>query len=78
MQLQIIHSPDSDVLKFAAYDEASYTLLANVANRMYLYRGLTLKVWKELLAAESKGRYFNLQIKDRYQTTEITSLDIVT
>jgi hypothetical protein len=75
--METLHSPNSDVFKFAVFDEVSFAMLANVANKLYLYRGITPKVWKELLAAESKGRYFNVQIKDRYQTTELNSLDIV-
>jgi hypothetical protein len=74
MSIKILHSPDSQVLKFAVFDREQYKLHAFVGDKYYCYFGITNLVWNELVEAESKGLYFNTRIKNRYQFKEITAL----
>lgn len=40
---------------------------------VYCYRGVPAAIYRGLLAAESKGAYFNCQIRNRFPYTRIGS-----
>lgn len=55
-------------LKAVGYDEFEHFLIVDFKNgRSYRYLNVPLKTYEALLAASSKGKYFNQQIKDRYK-----------
>jgi len=59
----------SSVLASAGYDaEARILELQFVSGDVYRYWIVPERVWKGLLAAESAGRYFADEIRDRYPT----------
>ena len=61
----------STSLKTACYQEQSaFFDLEFQSGMIYRYLGVPVEVYQELLQAESKGRYFNLHIRNRYSYTK--------
>jgi hypothetical protein len=61
-------SVDSTNLKKVGYDRKTKELEITFQNgRVYVYDDVPEEVFKELLDADSKGRYFNSEIRDDYQ-----------
>lgn len=59
---------ESTVIKAIAYDEASEALTIEfVSGETYVYAGVPKAVYEALMAAESKGEYFQGNIKGRYE-----------
>jgi len=59
---------DSSVLKAVKYDAGSETLtLQFVEGDVYEYSGVPQKVYDSLMAADSKGSYFQDNIKDKFK-----------
>lgn len=57
----------STVIESVRYDAAANTLdIAFTTGRVYRYFAVPATVHEELLAAESKGRYFNEVIRPRF------------
>jgi len=65
---------ESTLLKAVSYD--SHTALLEVELRSGdLYRYLVpARIYSELLQAESKGRYFNHHIRNRFPTAKLVSI----
>ena len=62
----------SDNLKAVGYDEFENFLVVDFRNgRSYRYLNVPAKEYDGLLAAASKGTYFNRQIKDRYKFVKL-------
>ncbi|MEU8921207.1 KTSC domain-containing protein [Kitasatospora sp. NPDC048545] len=58
---------DSSVLRSVGYDRAARLLeLEFAGGRLYVYADVPARVHRELLAAESHGRYFVRRIRGRY------------
>ncbi|PRX49196.1 KTSC domain-containing protein [Prauserella shujinwangii] len=58
---------DSSVLRSVGHDPAHRVLEVEFRNdRVYRYLGVEHAVYTELMAAASKGRYFNRFVRDRY------------
>lgn len=58
----------SSVIKHFSYDADTHTLkIIFITNIVYLYKNVPEKIYKLLKASGSKGRYFNSQIKDKFQ-----------
>ena len=58
---------ESTTLATVAYDEARELLQLEFCSRaVYLYFGVSATVHQALLAAPSKGRYFNQTIRGRF------------
>ncbi|MFJ3787691.1 KTSC domain-containing protein [Kitasatospora sp. NPDC090091] len=58
---------DSSVLRSVGYDAARRVLeLEFTGGRLYVYRAVPGRVHRELMAAESHGRYFVREIRGRY------------
>lgn len=58
---------ESTLLRSVGYDPVSETLELELRRgRIYQYFEVDEDVLRELLAADSKGRYFNAFIKDQY------------
>jgi hypothetical protein len=58
---------DSSVLASAGYDQVAAVLeLEFISGSVYRYAEVPERVYRELLAAESKGEYFREHIEDRY------------
>jgi hypothetical protein len=61
----------SSALVSVKYDAASGDLeIRFVSGRTYRYSNVPLDVYEALLKAESKGVFFNVQIRDRYPYRE--------
>jgi hypothetical protein len=62
----------SSLIRRAIYDAARHTLaITFTTGRTYLYFDVPPDVHAEFAAAESRGRYFNLRIRDRYAFREL-------
>lgn len=63
---------ESSLIRSVGYDVASSVLEIEFAEhgRVYEYFDVPLSVYSELMAAESKGAYFNDRIKDMYPYQE--------
>ncbi|HEX3665133.1 MAG TPA: KTSC domain-containing protein [Rhizomicrobium sp.] len=64
---------DSSAIIFARYDDRRRQLTIGFRGRprSYRYDGVPGRVYQELIAADSVGRYFNAHIRDRYPFIEI-------
>lgn len=64
---------DSSLIRSVGYDVASSVLEIEFTGegRIYEYYDVPLSVYLELMAAGSKGQYFNEYIKDMYSYQEI-------
>jgi len=59
-------------IKATAYDPARALLEVEFhSGVIYRYGGVPARVYQEFLAAESHGRYFNENIRNRYLTVKI-------
>lgn len=62
----------STSLNAATYqDQSAFLELEFRGGVRYRYRGVPEKVYQELLSAESKGRYFNQHIRNRFPYAKI-------
>lgn len=62
----------STTLRSIGYDAATRTLEAEFrTGRVYAYSGVPPELWLSLLATRSKGRFFNLLIRDRFGFREV-------
>lgn len=65
----------SRLLEAAAYDRSQGLLHLSFRNgTSYRYSDVPAEVYDQLLLSESKGRYFNLHIRNRYAYTRISAL----
>ena len=61
-----MHEVESSAIEAVGYDPAARELHVRFKDTgLYVYSGVEEKVAAELLAAESKGAYFNQEIKPR-------------
>ena len=62
----------STSLNAATYQDHSACLeLEFRSGEIYRYRGVPAHIYQDLLQAESKGRYFNQHIRDRFAYAKI-------
>jgi len=62
----------STLLNAATYqDQCALLELEFCSGEIYHYVGVPAQTYQELLLAESKGRYFNQQIRPRFTYTKI-------
>lgn len=63
----------SSVLASGGYDPATRILeLEFVSGELYRYWIVPERVWRGLVAAESAGRFFAEEIRDRYPVERVT------
>jgi hypothetical protein len=65
---------DSDALAFVRYDEKSRTLFASFRGRRrrnYVYEGVSAREYAALMAAPSKGAWFNAHIRGSHPFREV-------
>ena len=63
---------NSSMLRTVAYDAPSERLTLTFVNgQVYAYTNVPQSVVDELLNAESKGQYFNSEIKDAFPYTRV-------
>jgi lysyl-tRNA synthetase class 2 len=63
---------ESSAILSIGYDRERKELFVRfISGKSYIYHDVPLQVYEELLAAGSKGTYFNLHIRDRYTFDEI-------
>lgn len=61
---------DSSAISSVGYDERSSTLEVEFrSGAVYDYHDVPPKVWKALLGAPSKGRFFSRSLRGRYPFT---------
>ena len=64
----------SSVIARVRYDTASGTLdVAFLSGKMYRYRDVPAPVYDAFMTAESKGRFFNTQIRDRFSFEQMNA-----
>lgn len=64
---------DSSNIKSIAYDPKKEILeVIFHGEKKYQYQGVSQENWKLLNEAESKGRFFNMQIKPTHKFKQIT------
>jgi len=69
---------DSSVLLAARYTHAERLLqLAFRSGRVYQYIQVPLRVFTDLLSADSSGTYFNQNIRDHFPFTELPPPDLL-
>ena len=69
---------ESSTLTTVAYDETSELLqLGFCSGAVYEYSGVPAAVHRALLAAPSKGRYFNDVIRGRFPFRRLRAVDVV-
>lgn len=64
--------PSSAVRRFSYDPEKNQLRVEFVTGRIYIYYGVPHHEAQAFRAAESKGRYFNFNIRDRYAFRELT------
>jgi hypothetical protein len=63
----------SDALRSVGYDRATHTLETEfTTDRIYQYFNCPPEVFDALMHADSKGRFYNLQIRDHYPFKQIS------
>ena len=62
----------SSMMRSAGYDEALAVLeIEFVTGQVYRYHAVPKRAWRALLEAESKGRYFEANIRDKYPMVRV-------
>ena len=62
----------STVIKGYHYSEDKEVLtITFTTNRTYKYKNVPEKIYNQFSKATSKGRYFNLNIRDKYEYEEV-------
>ncbi len=68
----IVDHVSSTAIKTISYDPKRQELrLTFESDRAYVYEGVQVDTYEELLSAESKGGYFNRNIRDAYEYREV-------
>lgn len=57
----------SSFIKSVAYSPLDKTLEVNINKKRYEFKKVPPRVYKQLLSAKSKGKYFNKHLKGKYQ-----------
>jgi hypothetical protein len=66
----------STTLRSVGYDPATRTLEAEfTTGRIYAYSDVPPQLWLSLLATKSKGKFFNILIRDRFRYHSIREPD---
>ncbi len=66
----------STAIRLIAYDEASQRLSVTfVTGRRYLYERVPKHIYEAFVMAESRGTFFNAEIRGFYEYHEITRYD---
>lgn len=69
MLRQVVHS---ESLRSIGYDKRSRTLEIEFhGGAVYSYERVPIELWTELLRAESKGKFFQHRVRDRFPTTRL-------
>jgi hypothetical protein len=64
---------DSSTMKSVGYEAASRILEIEFdSGAVYQYLGVPARIHEQLLEAESKGRYFNSEIRDVYPYVQVS------
>jgi lysyl-tRNA synthetase class 2 len=64
---------ESSAIARVDYDDAAQMLRVRfMSGRRYRYADVPREVYERFVAAPSKGQFFNAEIRDRYDYTEVT------
>jgi hypothetical protein len=73
----MILTPDSSAFSRLSYDRNRQLLTVRFRDRTsYQYHGVPEHIFTSMSSAPSLGRYFNLEIRNRYSVTRMDSLDV--
>lgn len=53
--------------KYLSCDKATGFFIITTGNRTYIHQNLPLEVWEQFKKADSKGKFYNQNIKGKYQ-----------
>jgi hypothetical protein len=74
VRAQIMPRVQSSVMTFVKYDDDGGELdITFTSGKTYRYLHVPLEIYDELLDAESKGEFFNENIKDSFVCSEVRS-----
>jgi hypothetical protein len=70
---QVMQDVESSMIKEVGYDAATQimTIKFEKNDATYQYKGVSEDVYKALMAAESKGKYFLENIKGKFETVKV-------
>ncbi len=62
---------ESTLIQSVGYDAAAQemTFILRTGDEIYTYKNVPQTVYDELMAAESKGSYYRMNIRDKYEFT---------
>jgi KTSC domain len=64
----------SSMMRSAGYDDAHAVLeIEFVTGTVYRYHAVPRREWTGLMEAQSKGRYFDANIRDKYPARRVSS-----
>jgi len=69
----IVQNFDSSLIKSIAYESRVLTVLFT-NGKMYAYDKVPKRVFEDFCSAQSKGKYFNENIRGEYDSEEITGV----
>jgi KTSC domain len=65
----------SSMMRSAGYDDAHAVLeIEFVTGTVYRYHAVPKREWTGLMEAESKGRYFDTNIRDKYPMRRVSNV----
>jgi hypothetical protein len=71
MSVKIVNVKSS-VISGVVYDGRKHTLTVEFhSKKVYMYHGVPAKKFRDLIAAESAGVFYNENIKGQYDSTEL-------
>jgi hypothetical protein len=66
-----VHEVDSDAMTRIGYDQPNSRLYVEFnSGKTYAYDGVAYGLYQQLMAAESRGRFFGKNIRDNYTNYE--------
>ena len=63
---EMFDSPESSNIKGAVYSPSSKELIIHFTRSDYKYEDVPADIWKQFKGAESKGSFFNHEMKDKF------------
>jgi hypothetical protein len=64
--------PSTVIASFSYNEETSKLTIVFVSGMVYQYKNVPAKIYQDMKGSRSKGSYFNLHIKDRFEFEKIS------
>ncbi len=63
--------PSTVIRRYHYSEDKEVLTITFTTNRTYKYKNVSEKIYNQFSKATSKGRYFNLNIRDKYEYKEV-------